>query len=378
MKKIKDFITIILFCAIVVGFCTAGIIESDKDVSYSERRKLKSFGEVLNTSVLSKDFSTELENYLLDQMSLREIFRKINDRVRYNVMQQSDVNGLWTEDGSLFKNDDKLNKEQVLYGTKLINKLCEQKLGGMNVYYSIIPDKNYFIRDKAPWLKLDYNELFNLLGENIKGAQYIDITDTLSLSDYYKTDTHWSQPKIYETAKKLAEGMNMAHLLTQESDYKLNTKEPFYGVYWGQAALGTKPDKLEYLTNDYTQNAKVYGIDKEILKNEFGVNDTLENKVYALDKFEGMDAYDMFLSGAQPIVTIESENARSDRELIIFRDSFSSSLAPLFTGAYKKITLIDLRYIPSMLLDRFVEFKDGEDVLFLYSTSLYNSAMLLK
>ena len=86
----------------------------------------------------------------------------------------------------------------------------------------------------------------------------------------------------------------------------------------------------------------------------------------------------IYIVSAGPLVTIESENAKTDKELIIFRDSFSSSIAPLFTGAYKKVTLIDLRYMPSMLLNEFVEFKAGQDVLFLYSASLYNSSMLLK
>jgi len=90
-----------------------------------------------------------------------------------------------------------------------------------------------------------------------------------------------------------------------------------------------------------------------------------------------MDGYDIFLSGAQAIQTIEVPNAESDRELIIFRDSFGSSITPLLTGAYSKITLVDLRYIAADFVDQFVEFED-QDVLFLYSTSLFNSGMLLK
>ena len=91
-----------------------------------------------------------------------------------------------------------------------------------------------------------------------------------------------------------------------------------------------------------------------------------------------MDGYDVYLSGAQPVVSIECENAKTDRELVIFRDSYGSSIAPLFTGAYKKITLIDLRYIPSMLLGQFVEFGENQDALFLFSTSLLNSSMLMR
>ena len=38
-------------------------------------------------------------------------------------------------------------------------------------------------------------------------ADYIDITGTLDITDYYKTDTHWRQEKLPETAVVLAKGM---------------------------------------------------------------------------------------------------------------------------------------------------------------------------
>ena len=62
---------------------------------------------------------------------------------------------------------------------------------------------------------------------------------------------------------------------------------------------------------------------------------------------------------------------------ILFRDSFGSSLAPLLVQGYKTVTLVDIRYLASGLLGRFIDFH-GQDVLFLYSTSLCNRGMLLK
>ena len=59
-------------------------------------------------------------------------------------------------------------------------------------------------------------------------------------------------------------------------------------------------------------------------------------------------------------------------------DSFGSAISPLFLEGYSKITLIDLRYVASQLLPEFVTFHENQDVLFLYSTSLLNSGMLLK
>ena len=85
----------------------------------------------------------------------------------------------------------------------------------------------------------------------------------------------------------------------------------------------------------------------------------------------------MFLSGSLPLVTITNPVAETDRELILFRDSFGSSMAPLLVSGYRKITLVDIRYLHPDLLERYIEF-DGQDVLFLYSTLVLNHSETLK
>ena len=47
-----------------------------------------------------------------------------------------------------------------------------------NIYYSIVPDKNYFVNDDN--LKLDYDELKNTMNSNLD-IKYIDIFNELSL-----------------------------------------------------------------------------------------------------------------------------------------------------------------------------------------------------
>ena len=130
-------------------------------------------------------------------------------------------------------------------------------------------------------------------------------------------------------------------------------------------ALGIEPIRKPDLTK-YTDAAQVSSLET-----------SGGNTVYTPDRFSGMDGYDTFLSGAQALLTVENPLADTDRRLILFRDSFGSSLAPLLLESYREITLVDLRYFSSSLLGDYVDF-DGADVLFLYSTSILNSAMLFK
>ena len=88
--------------------------------------------------------------------------------------------------------------------------------------------------------------------------------------------------------------------------------------------------------------------------------------------------YDVFLSGATPLVTVTSPLADTDRALVIFRDSYGSSLAPLLLDGYAKIILADVRYVTTAYLGQFVDFSEVDDVLLLYSTTVVNSAGILR
>ena len=85
----------------------------------------------------------------------------------------------------------------------------------------------------------------------------------------------------------------------------------------------------------------------------------------------------MFLSGSLSLITIENEKAKTNKELVIFRDSFGSSIAPLFVEGYKKVTLVDIRYIHPDMLEKYIEF-NNQDVLFMYSTSVLNNSETIK
>ena len=90
-----------------------------------------------------------------------------------------------------------------------------------------------------------------------------------------------------------------------------------------------------------------------------------------------MDSYDVYLDGASSFIEITNNNSINDKELVIFRDSFGSSLSPLLVKYYKKITLIDNRYISRDNYKDLIEFND-QDILFMYSTLFINDSSSLK
>ena len=122
-----------------------------------------------------------------------------------------------------------------------------------------------------------------------------------------------------------------------------------------------QPDELFYLTNSTIENLKT----KEDIF------------IYDFEKLDTDEPYEFFLSGNQSVVHIKNEKAKSDKRLVIFRDSFASSLAPLLADSYSEIVLIDLRYIMSDMIGEYVDFENA-DVLFMYSTKLINNSLCMR
>jgi hypothetical protein len=199
---------------------------------------------------------------------------------------------------------------------------------------------------------------------NVEFMEYSNIKDSLEVDDFNSSDTHWRQEEIVKIAELLVNGMGGSYSSTFE---KNELDVDFYGVYAGRSPKPLDPETIYYLTNANLENVKV--TDWE--------NGGKEISLYDMEKAHGKDAYDMFLSGELSKVTIENPNAKTDRELVVFRDSYGRSILPLMVEDYAKITIIDIRYqIPQILLMG-VNFENA-DVLFLYSTLILNNSSELK
>ena len=227
---------------------------------------------------------------------------------------------------------------------------------------SVIPDKNEFIGE----LKIDKEDVEAHFKKECSFAEYIDIYPELSIDSYYYTDTHWKQEEIVEVASLLCESMGTS--IPEEYTKKL-AMDSFEGVYYGQFALPNQKDEIYFLSNDMIDSFKVY--------EHIDMENTEEMDLYVLEKLEGKDPYEAYLGGSLSLITIENPKAENDKELVIFRDSFGSSIAPLIAQGYSKITLVDIRYLSSSVLDKFID-TENADVLFLYSNLMLNNSNTLK
>ena len=229
-------------------------------------------------------------------------------------------------------------------------------------FYAIVPDKGYYLTDEVR-PATDYQALFSTVDSQLMGSgiEKIDLTGALTLEDYYFTDSHWRQERLGGVVDALGAAMGFS---VDMDGFDPVTVEGFIGAYGKYGA--DKPEELTYLVSDATVAA---------VCDNYQYPDS--TAVYDLERLDTDVPYDVFLSGASPLITVESPLAATDKELVVFRDSYASSLVPLLLGQYRKVTLVDIRYMVSGLVPQYVEFTD-QDVLFLYSTYVVNQSAMLR
>lgn len=253
----KDIIISIGFVMILIIVFIANIIKKDEEISISERRKLEQFPVITAKEIFNGNVSKKLEKYATDQFVKRDDLRKLKTFFNFEIYRQKDNNKLFIENDSIYKIEYPLKEELIEKTAKRIEQIKEKYLKNMNVYYAIVPDKNYFLEDDN--LKMDYEKLQNIMKTNLNNMVYINLFSELSSEDYYRTDIHWKQENIRKAVRKIEKEMNLKD--TSKIKYEEKELGEFYGVYYGQIGVRVKPDTMRYLTNDTIENCITYNFE---------------------------------------------------------------------------------------------------------------------
>lgn len=358
--KIKDIVVTIIFLFTVISLFLINVIKEDTDISVAERRKLATMPELTTKSLFDGTYFKKFDSYVTDQFVERDAFRKI--KIDIELSTKGEYNNLYLYDDYIIEEIFPLNSNSINNLTNKINYIKDTYLNNnSNIYYTIIPDKNYFVNNGN--LKLDYNKLQDMMKSNLTNLNYINIFDKLTLDNYYKTDTHWKEEDLFNVANTIANQMNFD--ITNNNNV-VNTITTFKGSYAGRLSVTKDIDTIKTISNPSTLNSSVYNYETKKYTD-----------IYDYTKINSLDKYDIYLSGAVPIIDITNNNTSSDKELIVFRDSYGSSLIPLLIEGYKKITVIDIRYISSKILNKYIDFND-QDVLFMYSILTINNSFSIR
>lgn len=364
-NKIKQIATLSVFLLLIGIGSLWAILKPADAFSATERRNLAAFPPLSLETVGSGDFMKNFEQYATDQFPLREPFRRTKAMSAKYLFFRKENNGLYEVNSNLSKLDYPLSEASVDRAAERFQFVFDTYLADTETraYLAVIPDKNAFLAEQNGYPAMDYDALYERIYEKTPFLTPIELRGELTLSDFYRTDSHLRQECLLPVADRILSAMGTRGEAEHET---VSTPYPFYGVWHGQAALPVNPDSLSYLTGDALDSMKAYD-------HQNGREIPLFDETLA----QGKDPYEAFLSGSLSLVSVENPKAESDRELIVFRDSFGSAIGPLLAEGYRKVTLVDIRYLHPSLLGHYLEF-DSQDVLFLYSTSVLNHSETIK
>lgn len=308
-----------------------------------------------------------------------------NSYLKYYVLGKKEINNIYIyepKEGApvLIKPFGEIKEKSISWMADRMAFINEEYLSESNVYYSIIPDKGYYAMDDPDFTYIDFNQFEKALDDKVNSyAKYIDIKDELNISNFYLTDPHWKHETLSGVSDKLIEQMGGESgfidalyekgEIASEAFSSDSFSGSYFGVYYDKVkslSLYKKcaPEALMYMKGDYIDNLVV---------TNFATGKPEIGKLYDFNVVPKENYYEFYLMGNQSLITIDNPNAKSDKELIVFRDSFGSSIAPYLTEGYSKVTLVDIRYLSASRLADFIDFH-GQDVLFLYSASVINNS----
>ena len=364
-KSVTKYFTIAVFIAVLAGFFILNRVIVPPAILESERRPPADSPAITWKNFSSDSFMTDFDEWAQDSFALRENLRALRAHMVFNVFRQTDKEGLYTGDsgaGKIQKIDEAAWQQTIAKVNRMEERIRERD---SNIYMAVIPDKSLYAGRYLPGY--DAETARKIIEEELSPIiAAIDLTEALAAGDFYKTDLHWSQPMTGGVMAALGEAMGFEYEQLS-TDHIVNTAGEFKGGYAGQVALPMDEEKMEYVLNKYIDSSDAFYLDP-------GTAAMRPGKVYYPEALAGGgDPYDFFLNGPQPVIVLETPQKDSGRTLYLFRDSFGSSLAPLFLGAYDKVVLIDLRYIDSRVLTEYVDFGSGQDVLFIYSSQILGS-----
>ena len=352
----KNKIITFSFVSYIIIFSVLHIVFQDHEISYTERRQLADFPRL----EFSSEYITKVEKYLLDHFPYRDEYRSIKANFNYNILGRLDNNQIYLKENNIYKSNYPTNKESVSNFITKTNEIKNILTSDNKTYLMIVPDKNYYLEDEN-FLQLDYNYIYNEVDK--LNMNNIDIRNIMTIEDYYATDTHWKQENLDKVVYEMSKIMDIEY---KKEYYTKNEYDSFYGVYYGESAVKRSPEKLIYLTNNTINKAEVKYLENKNL-----------TSVYNKEKLTSLDSYEVYLDGASSFIEITNPNSTTEKELVIFRDSFASSITPLLIKYYSKITVIDNRYINSDNFLNMITF-NKQDVLFIYSTLIVNRSNTLK
>lgn len=319
------------FCLLLALSALAGLLVPDRYYSEREKRTLTQKPQFTAADFLSGKFSDELEEYLTDQVPLRDDWVTLKTYLELAVGKRESGGVYICKDKYLMDKFTSYSKKQLAANAKALAEL-QKKLAaeGIPMDTILVPMAAQVLTDKLPAYAptADYAAILQVLTD--AGVDTVDVLSALAAHDgesiYYRTDHHWTSLGAYYAYCAWRGVEPNADEWTREV-----LCDDFRGTTWNKVPLPSVP--AEEITAWY-RHAK-----RHVSYND-GQYET--DSIYERKYLDGSDQYAVFLNSNQAQTVIEG-GGKSGKFLLI-KDSYGNTFAQFPVEDYAETHVLDLRF----------------------------------
>lgn len=335
------------------------------EISPLEFRRLADYplkgasGEAAARQIVNGSFSKSVDTFLEDHFPGRSFFIAVDSygsRLIGRNAVQTVVRG---KNGRLFDAPMAVDYARIDKNISCIDTFAADN--GLDSTLVVVPTAVLAAEDELPGLHPVYHDAEAVAYYKAHTAsRFIDVTELFkaaaesgaaeSAGDYYyRTDHHWTMEGAYLCYCAVCESWGEEPV--PRSAFTVEDYE-FYGSAYRKAGLWlTKPDSLQVWRAPALEAASVAIGAGEAAVRHTGVYDEAQLAPGELDK------YAAYVYSNNGLTVIENPEAEGEPVMIV-KDSYGNSIAPLFAMTHRVVIMIDTRYYanlpdPSGLIEQY-------------------------
>lgn len=344
--------------------------------SENENRYLAAFPKLNFKSYKDESFMNGFDDWISDRFFGREDWIMLKNKTD-SALGKTEVNGVFIEDGMMMQIWRDYDEDMYDRNLKAVNDFAE-KHPNIPAYFMLVPNAQEIYRDSVPKYAEtgDQKEFIDKFYSELKGFEgtidaFSSLMNRRSSYIYYRTDHHWTSYGAFTAYEAAAPILGYTSRKYDEFTIEHADSE-FRGTLFSKTLdFDITPDVIDYYT--LTEG------EPEVKVSVFNKIDPKTNQV-SFDEYDSMyfrsflqvkDKYSSFLGQNSPIVTVENKNAKNDKSILLIKDSYAHSFVPFLSKEYKKVTMIDLRYI-NMDFQIIAPLEEYDQLLFLYNVITFS------
>ena len=360
----------IVFVMMIFLLAFLRLVWPRKAYSAQERRTLAQLPAMTTENLRNGAFSDAMEEYLADQFPARNVWVYL-DELRGRIMGEKYSQGVYRSGSNyLIEEFKRTDDNRAAKTTKAVLDYLRE-YPDIPSYIMLVPNSSWIMNDKLPsGAPIDsQEEWYTMWSQEVKNAGLSNLTvvpTAAALSAeveqgkqvYYRTDHHWTTYGAYVGARELAQAMKLPF---EEQNWKqVVVHDRFQGTLMSKSGFYSRTaDTVElYLPDPDIEIVTTY---KEQQKTLPGL--------YSSEGLTGDDPYEVFFGGNYPWLAI-STKSKSNRKLLIFKDSYANAMIGFLCPFFSEIHVVDPRYYTGDI--RTLTASAGiTDICFLYNINTY-------